>query len=253
MSQSATSISAEVFFDEARRAIDKVEQSQLHKIRAGAKIIADSLSKDGVVHIFGTGHSQAFAMEMAGRAGGLIPMHMLRLEDLVKKGGHPWSLLDDPMLERDPQFGRSLLGLYNIQPNDAFVIVSNSGRNGSTVEMALEVKRRGMPLIIVTSLAHSQNVNSRHPSGKRLFEIGDVVIDNGGPYGDALLEVPGSPAKVCAISSVTGAMIAQALTAETIRLLAERGTVPPVYISYNVDGADEWNQKLVEKYGDRIR
>ncbi|MHB9144445.1 MAG: sugar isomerase domain-containing protein [Symbiobacteriia bacterium] len=252
MNESAGSVSAPVFFAEARRAIDQVEKTQLVKIQAGARLIADSLGKDGVVHIFGTGHSQAFAMEMAGRAGGLIPMHMMRLEDLVRKGGHPWSLLDDPMVERDPRFGHELIGLYHIQPNDAFVIVSNSGRNGSTVEMALEVKRRGMPLIIVTSLAHSQNVSSRHPSGKRLFEIGDVVIDNGGPYGDALLEVPGSLAKVCAISSVTGATIAQALTAETIRLLTERGTTPPVYISYNVDGADEWNTKLVRKYGDRI-
>jgi len=246
------SVSAPVFFTEARRLIDWVEQTQMPKIQEGARLLAESLAKEGVVHIFGTGHSQAFAMEMAGRAGGLVPMDMISLQDLCSRAGLPWSVLEDPTLERDPQWGLKVLATHDVRPQDAFIIVSNSGRNGSTVEMALEVKRRGLPLIVVTSMAHSREVASRHPSGKKLYDIGDVVMDNGGPYGDAMLEMEGTGSKVCAVSSITGAMIAQALTAEITRLLLLQGMTPPVLVSANVDGSDEWNNRLREKYRGRI-
>lgn len=244
-------VSGQSFFAEARKAIDYVEETQMQGIQAAARLLGDCLAADGVVHIFGTGHSQAFSMEMAGRAGGLVPMDMIALVDLVKKGVATWDDLGDPKIERDPEWGRKVLTTHNVRPGDAFIIVSNSGRNGSTVEMALEVKRRGLPLVVVTSLKHSTQVSSRHPSGKKLYEIADVTIDNGGPFGDALLDLQ-EGLKVCAISSVTGATIAQALTAEIARLLMERGLTPPVLISANVDGSDVWNEGLRAKYADRI-
>lgn len=245
-------ISAETFFEQAQVRVEQLQRTQLEPIRKAATLLAGSLAAGGVIHIFGTGHSVAFAMELANRAGGLVPMDVVALTDLCSRGGEPWSILEDPEVERDPQVAHRVLATHRLEPSDAFIIVSNSGRNGSTVEMALEVKRRGLPLVVVTSLEHTRVVTSRHPSGKKLYEVGDVVIDNRSPYGDALLKDPRLESAICSISSITGGFIAQALTAEIARILLEQGLVPPVLISANVDGADEHNKKLRDQYAGRI-
>jgi uncharacterized phosphosugar-binding protein/putative N-acetylmannosamine-6-phosphate epimerase len=240
---------AERYWAAAGVAIANVQASQGPNIREAAALFARSLLAGGVVHIFGAGHSRAFGMELSGRAGGLVPMHVFGLEEAAPPGKKGLQLLD---LERSPETAHRLLAGFPVEPADVFVIASNSGRNGCPVELALEVKRRGHALVAVTSLQHSRQVAARHPSGARLFEIADVVIDNGTPYGDAVLAAPGLKESVCAVSSVTGALIAQALTAEAIRLIQEAGVEPPVYISANVDGADEHNARLEARYQGRI-
>lgn len=244
-------LSATTFFRVARDALDRVERTQLPEIERAANILSSSLLAGGVVHVFGTGHSRAFAMEMSGRAGGLVPFHAMTLEDLAFRGKRAMEEVLDPTLERDPEVARELLGLYDVRQEDAFIVVSNSGRNGSTVEMALTAKELGLPSVAVTSLAHTRQVTSRHPSGKRLFEVADVVIDNGGPFGDAVLEVDGG-IRLCAVSSITGAFIAQALTAEIARRYVDAGEDLPVLVSANVDGSDERNALLRQRYEGRI-
>jgi uncharacterized phosphosugar-binding protein len=205
---------------------------------------------DGVLHAFGTGHSEACAMEIAGRAGGLVGTNKISLRDLVFVGGaDPTGV--DPMLERDPATGRKLFDLVKPGPQDAFVVISNSGGNGSVVEFALAVKDAGLPLVAITSLAHSSGITSRHPSGKRLFELADVVIDNLAPYGDAILDLPGG-GKACGISSVTSATAAQMMTAEALARLLANGGTPPIYLSANIPDADEHNKKLEDHYAGRI-
>ncbi|MEW8978700.1 MAG: SIS domain-containing protein [Symbiobacterium sp.] len=245
-------ISAEVFYKAADEAIARLKATQLPQIKKAGEILAEAILKGGVIQVFGTGHSKAFAMEMAGRAGGLVPAHAIEEDILFLNGVYPVEERKNPYLEREPKIAHQILAQYDIRPEDAFIIVSNSGRNGSTVEMAAEVKRRGHKLVVVTSMAHTTAVTSRHPSGKKLYEFADVVIDNCGPMGDALLEVEGQPIKVCAISSITGALIAQGITAEIVGHLVAAGQTPPVYISANVDGADEHNEALKARYGDRI-
>lgn len=251
----ADKISAEGYFERALEVVDELRTSQMEKIKEAGRILAERVLDDGVIHVFGTGHSRCFGMEMYNRAGGLAPVNLLSLEDLTTYGGEPPTLLRDPETERYPDTARRILGFHDVRESDAMIIVSNSGRNGSTVEMALAVKERGLPLIVVTSLAHSRQVTSRHPSGKKLYEIGDVVIDNCGPYGDALLEVPGSNVRLASISSITGAFIAQSLTAEIAGYLLERGKPEdlPVLLSANVDGGDAHNQRLMEKYEGRVK
>jgi uncharacterized phosphosugar-binding protein len=214
-------------------------------------LIVESLQNGGVLQAFGTGHSEAFAMEIAGRAGGLIPTNRIALRDVVLRGSRGVDMLGGSSLERDPSIVDELFELTPVQPHDVFLIASNSGVNGSIVGMALKAKQTGHKVIAVTSLQHTLAVEPKHPSGKRLSEIADVVIDNKAPYGDATLEL-GGDVKGGAISSITAAFIAQLLTVAAAERLTESGTTPPMYISANIPGGDEHNKALEDLYHDRI-
>ncbi len=221
-------------------------------IEAAIEVIADALERGGVVQAFGTGHSEAFAMEIAGRAGGLIATNRIPLRALVLRGGRDISVLGGADLERDPHVADDLLALFPLDPNDVFIIASNSGVNGSIVGMALAAKARGHKVIAVTSIEHTSRVTPKHPSGKRLSEVADIVIDNLAPFGDSSLELEGGIG-VGAVSSITAAFIAQLITIGVARRMQERGKTPPVYISANIPGGDEHNRALENVYGDRIR
>ncbi|MFK4088627.1 sugar isomerase domain-containing protein [Kribbella sp. NPDC020789] len=221
-------------------------------IQQAADLVAASLRANGVVQAFGSGHSEALAMEIAGRAGGLIATNRIALRDLVLLGGEPAELLRSAELERDPSYSRKLYELSAAREGDLFVIASNSGVNGSIVELASVVKEHGHPLIAITSLQHTAGVDSRHPSGKKLIDFADVVLDNHAPYGDSVLDLPGG-GKVCAVSSITAALIAQMLVAEVLRRLTEAGETAPVYLSANIPGGDEHNHALEAQYAGRIR
>jgi uncharacterized phosphosugar-binding protein len=221
-------------------------------IQQAAELLTTSLRANGVIQAFGSGHSEALAMEIAGRAGGLIATNRIALRDLVLLGGESPELLRSAELERDPQYSRKLYELSAAQPGDVFVIASNSGVNGSIVELASVVKEQGHPLIAITSLQHTSGVDSRHPSGKKLIDFADVVLDNHAPYGDSVLDLP-TGGKVCAVSSITAALIAQMLVAEVLRRLTEAGELPPVYLSANIPGGDDHNHALEARYVGRIR
>ena len=222
-------------------------------IQQAADLMTESLRADGVIQAFGSGHSEALAMEIAGRAGGLIATNRIALRDLVLLGGEPRELLRSAELERDPKYSRKLYELSAARPGDLFVIASNSGVNGSIVELASVVKEKGHPLIAITSLQHTGGMDSRHPSGKKLIDFADVVLDNHAPFGDSVLDLPNGGGKVCAVSSITAALIAQMLVAEVLRRLADAGEAPPVYLSANIPGGDEHNHALEARYAGRIR
>jgi len=221
-------------------------------IDAAVALIADALVAGGVVQAFGTGHSEAFAMEIAGRAGGLIATNRIALRTLVLRGGRDRSLLGGAEFERDPNVGENLVSLFDVQPNDVFIIASNSGVNGSILGVALAAKARGHKVIAVTSMDHTMKVTPKHPSGKRLSEVADIVIDNLAPFGDSTLSLEGGIG-VGAVSSITAAFIAQRITIGVAETIRRRGKTPPVYISANIPGGDEHNRALEDLYGERIR
>jgi uncharacterized phosphosugar-binding protein len=214
-----------------------------------------SIRNGGVLQAFGTGHSQAFAMEIAGRAGGLIPTHAIALRDTVLMGERPASDLAGGLLERDSNIANELWELHEFHAEDVFLIASNSGVNGSIVGIALRAKEEGHKVIAVTSLEHTNAVTPKHPSGKRLAEIADVVIDNLAPFGDATVQLggeEGSGVMGGAVSSITAAYIAQLLTIGTAATLEAAGETPPLYLSANIPGGDEHNDALKARYGERI-
>lgn len=239
-------------FAEIRSLLERVEATQQVTVAQAADLIADSLAAEGVLHVFGTGHSEALAMELSGRAGGLIPTNKLALRDSVLLGDLPAEALADPKSERDPELARRVWDLAPVKAGDVVLIASQSGGNGSTVEMALIAKAAGHKVIALTSLEHSRAITSRHPSGSRLFELADVVIDNAAPHGDAILPMPDGSA-VCALSSIANAAIAQAIVAEVTARLLERGVEPPIYRSANVEGGDVHNDAWEARYAGRIR
>ena len=234
------------------KAIARIGTAQDDRVARAADLLTAALQAGGVIQAFGCGHSEALAMEIAGRAGGLVPTNRIALRDIVLYGGEPVSRLSDPGLERDPSVARRLYDLAPVKPDDAFVIASNSGINGAVVEMALLVKDNGHPLIAITSAAHSATVDSRHPSGRKLGDIADVVLDNGAPRGDAAIPLPGGGA-VGALSSITAALLAQQLVTEVVARLIAAGGTAPVYLSDNVPGGREHNSELEARYAGRIR
>ncbi|MFB6394071.1 sugar isomerase domain-containing protein [Polymorphospora lycopeni] len=244
-------LSADAYLSVVRSTIDRVSAGQREAVEGAADLIAAALAADGVVHAFGTGHSEALAMEIAGRAGGLVPTNRVALRDVVIHGGESPSVLG-PTLERDPAVAHRLLDLLPVSPADVFVVASNSGVNGAIVEFAQLVKERGHGLIAITSREHSAGVESRHPSGRKLADLADVVLDNGAPYGDATLELPGGGA-VGAVSSITAALLAQQIVVEVVRRLVDAGQTPPVYLSANIPAGDAHNEELERRYAGRIR
>jgi uncharacterized phosphosugar-binding protein len=240
------------FLDVIRAAVERVGTTQAGALARAADLLAASVRDGGVIQAFGCGHSEALAMEIAGRAGGLVPTNKIALRDIVLYGGDDPAVLGDPQLERTPGVAHRLYDLAPIKPDDAFIFASNSGINGAVVELAQLVKQRGHPLIAITSLTHSAKVASRHASGRKLTDFADVVLDNGAPYGDAALPVPGGAA-VGAVSSITAALLAQQLVAEVVTRLLAAGIIPPLYLSDNVPGGRERNSVLEARYAGRIR
>lgn len=244
-------IELDLFWHEAFQVIERVHETQADTIRRAAHLFADSIEHNGVMQAYGTGHSRAFTMELAGRAGGLVAVNKIDLEDLALYANWPLERVRRADIERDIEAGRTILDCYRIFPQDVFIIASQSGVNAAIVEVARQVKARGHALVAVTSLDHTRHVESRHPSGEKLYELADIVIDNCGPYGDALLDLP-TGGKVCAVSSLSTMLIAEMLTAETIHTLLERGVEPLVYVSANVPGGIEQGERAKRRYEGRI-
>ncbi|MFB9376306.1 sugar isomerase domain-containing protein [Kineococcus gynurae] len=244
------------FSDEVTRRLADISTGALAgEFDAAIELLADSVAQGGVVQAFGTGHSEAFAMEVAGRAGGLIPTNRIALRDVVLHGSRTTGeLFGRPPLERDPRIAEEIFATVDRHEADVFVIASNSGVNGSVVGVALLAHQHGHPVVAVTSLEHTARVEPKHPSGKRLSEVADVVLDNRAPYGDSTLAgIAGQDVAMGAVSSLTSAYIAQVLTLGTVTRLAALGVEPPVYVSANVPGGDEHNRAWEDRYAGRIR
>jgi uncharacterized phosphosugar-binding protein len=241
-------MSAEQYILEIKKLIEKVEETQLSNIRRAAELIADCIMKDRLIYIFGAGHSHLLANECFVRAGGLANVQAILDPGLDFGSG----TRRQSGFERLPGYAKIVIQDYDIQPGDVMIVISNSGRNPAPVEMALEGKKRRATIIALTSLPHSTSVSSNDPSGKRLFEVADLVLDNGCVAGDALVELEGLPPRVGPGSTVIGALILNAIVVQVAKNLLDRGEIPPVAFSGNLEGGREYNEKVLSKIREKL-
>lgn len=228
-------------FTRVHEVLEKVEKTQMANIMKATDVITETIINGKWVYTFGTGHSASVALEPYFRAGSLFA-----IDTLVGYALTPISGIATPT-ERLEGFARILLDHRKVSKGDTVIIVSNSGRNSTVVECAVEAKKRGLKVIAITSLAHSRAVTSRHPSGKRLFELADIVIDNCSVFGDCSLDV-GAPSKVVPTAVQVGCTIMHAIVAQVVQNMVKKGVTPPIPWSANIPGADEHNRKLLAKY-----
>ena len=221
---------AEEYLGKALAIAQQAAETQLGAIRVAAGLVADALADGKTFWVFGTGHSHTLAEELYGRAGGLADVRAILEPGLMLHEG----LQKSSLLERLPGLADVLLEINPLESGDVLLIASNSGRNAVPVEFALGARARGVKVIALTSLAHSNATTSRAPGGQRLFETADVVIDNCGVPGDALIKVPGTPEPTGATSTLVGALLLQALTVEVVTRLTDRGQPPNILRSLNV-------------------
>jgi uncharacterized phosphosugar-binding protein len=230
----------------ATTALTAAAAVEAEAIDAAAALIATSIISDGVLHVFGSGHSQLVAKEIVGRSGSLIPVNEIidRTEDLA---------------ERIEGYGTRLVEYYaeqyQLRRGEAVIVISNSGVNPLPVEVALSCREHGLSVIVITNVQQSEQARSRHSSGKRLFELADVVLHNHAPEGEAALELPGLDTKVGTIATLTGAFLINAVMARTAERLLADGHEPPVYLSENHARPDaaRHNSDLRARYQGRLR
>ncbi|MER3417724.1 MAG: SIS domain-containing protein [Chloroflexota bacterium] len=248
-------VAASRWLAEARAVLDRIEQTQLEAIGRAADLFAETIAADGLVHVFGSGHSRMNTEEMFPRIGsfpGFHPIAELALSNHVGVVG-PNGLRQAMFIEKVEGFGRVILQQIKLHQGDCFLIFSSTGINSVVIEVALYARALGLPVVAVTSLDHSRSTASRHSSGKKLAEIADIVIDNGSPAGDAVVEIPGLRYKVGPTSSIGAIAVVNMLKTATAERLIALGIQPVVLASPHFVGSTEGEEQLERVYEEYFR
>jgi uncharacterized phosphosugar-binding protein len=237
------------YLETAIQLLQEIRRTQLEAIEKAAQIIASAIQANHLIYIFGPTHASILAQEMFYRAGGLVPVNPI-LPPGLTTDVRPATLTS--RLERLPGFGAQILAESPIEAGDVLIVHSVSGRNAAVVEVAQGAKQRGATIIALTSLVYSRAVQPRQPGMPRLFEVADLVLDNLAPVGDALIELPGLAQRVGPVSTVTGAAILNAVVVQAAAILLQKTGDTPVFMSANLDGGDEHNQRWLKHYRGRL-
>lgn len=219
-----------VYYEAIKDILERLHTVQADHIATAGQLVANQVEKGGRLFLFGTGHSHMIAEEAYGRAGAPtfvrgIWMTPLMLHENIYRSTH---------LERLEGLAEILFTDAGMTANDVLMVISNSGRNAVPVSMALLAKKAGVPLICMTSVQHSSSVSSRQLSGLRLFEIGDIVLDNGSPAGDALVRWAPHKPPAGAASTISGVFLIQSVLLSALEILAARNVNVDVLLSDNL-------------------
>jgi len=218
------------YFDTLQRLLTEVQRDEADNIDRAARMIATAIGAGGQVKLLGTGHSYALAIELAGRAGGLMDLAVIHDAVLSMTEG----LGKSTATERLGGYGAILIEQSGLRAGDVLVVISNSGRNAVPVEALLAAQGRGVGTVALTSVAHSRSTPPRPPAPGRLCDLADIVLDNHGLPGDAAVAVAGVAHPLGPTSTVVGAAILNAVSMRAAELLVESGQQPAVYLSANV-------------------
>jgi len=235
------------YFHAIDELLQQVKETQRPGIVAAGKAIAAAVAAGGCIHFHDTGH--IIDSELINRGGGLTLYRKLKYNLTV----------DNPVRPRDRSaLDTSMAGLaaYALKasgalPGDVLILGSVSGRSLAVVDLALEAKKLGITNIVVTSMSYSTQVSSDHPSGKRLFELGDIVLDNCAPAAEAMLEIPDQEARFAAASGISASFILWSVTAVVIEEMLALGLEPGILKSLNYPGGREFNTGVYQRYQEK--
>ncbi|GAB2566959.1 SIS domain-containing protein [Gracilibacillus alcaliphilus] len=237
------------YYDKITTALDFILEKEEKEIGKAAKQMAEAVSNGHSIYLFGASHAGIITEDAFYRAGGFAlfnpifsPSLMLNVEPVTLTS----------QLERLEGYGSILLDAKPVKAGDVLFIHSVSGRNPVAIDMALEAKERGVTIISLTNVTYSQQVSSRHSSGKRLFEVSDIVIDNGGEPGDAVVSIHSLSQKVAPISTIVGSFTIHSIVLKMIEMFEQEGKDIPIFRSANLDGGDDYNAQLFERYKEQI-
>ncbi len=237
------------YLNEVAKTLAQARETQHEALAKGARLMADAAMNGHSLFAFGCSHAGLLALELYYRTGGMALINPIRAPGL--------NLDVDPatmtsQMERLPGYGKVIIDHQPVTAGDVVIIHSVSGRNPVPVDAALRVKELGGTVIALTSMQYSQGVPSRHPSGKNLYEVADLVIDNCGVPGDGAVALPGLSEKVGPTSTAVGAALLNAMMTQAVADMLEAGATPPVFMSANVEGGDRHNQDMLKAYGKHI-
>jgi uncharacterized phosphosugar-binding protein len=243
------------WFLEARQVLDRIERTQADSIEEASRICARTIAADGLVHMFGTGHSRIPVEEMFPRYGSfpgfhpIVELSMTFHTQVVGANGQRQAMF----IERMPGLAEEILGNFTLGERDAMLVFSASGLGAVAVEMARGARRRGLPVIAVTSVGQSTAGEVDPAVGTRLCDEADVVIDLCTPPADALCELPGVGTPVGPGSSLAAISIANAIKVRTAELLLEQDRLPPVITSATVVGPIRSQELFEQAYREHAR
>lgn len=235
------------YLDAVRNVLDHLQETQLGAVEAAADLVIHALRNRGAVFCHGIGHG--IEGDFLNRAGGLAAPHLFSfafsLNDVVAD-----CLKDRPRpepFERDLETVRFAVKAGNLRSGDVMMIGSVSGRNRVPVELALCSRAMGVRVVAITAMRYSGNVESLHPSGTKLCDAADVVIDSGAPYGDAAVTVPGYEDKMLPVSGVAAAVAGWTVWGRVMEKMAATGSPPTAFVSVNRPGGKEsYDRNLAE-------
>lgn len=235
------------YFATIETLLHDLQRAESAAIEQAAERIAGAIATDGLVHVFGSGHSNLLAQEVFHRAGGLVPVNAMLDVNLTIFGSARAT-----MVERLEGYAPSLLATYDVQPVDTVIIISTSGVNPVPIEVAELAHERGAFVIGVVSAVAYADAPTRHSSGRRLAEVVDLVLDTHVPVGDAVQPIGETGIVVGATSTILGATLLNAVFVAAAAKLHEQGLPIPAFVSQNVPGGDEHNHDLIARYQHRI-
>ena len=233
------------YSEEIMKVLERAEETNREALEILIKEMVRTVKEDRLIHTFGTGHGHMIGIELFFRAGGLGNVSaVMDYDTLLFQGARRSGEIERLCGVSDIIFDGS-----HISPGDIMIISSNSGRNAMPVEMAMRCQKEGVFTVALTNVKQSKQTSSRHPSGKKLFECADLVLDNCCPDGDCLLDIEGI--RTGAATSISGMFLMNIAATETIRRCLAEGIRPYVFQSQNLDGYD--NDAIYEKFENRIK
>jgi uncharacterized phosphosugar-binding protein len=243
------------FLDAASSLLGRIEATQIDALKQASNLCADAIAAGGLVHLFGSGHSRIPVEEMFPRYGsypGFNPIVELSLTfhtQVVGANGQRQAMF----IERVEGLAETILQNFELGAGDAMIVFSVSGLSAVPIEMAQGARRRGLPVIAVTSVEHSRSGSSGHSSGTRLLDHADVVVDLCTPAGDAMVAIEGLESPVGPGSTIAAVAIVNEIKSRTAALLVERDAMPPVLTSAALVGAERSRQLFDEAYAEHAR